>query len=389
MKKTNLTFGLIVASVKFDADFNVNVKIGRGGGVHKEQNCPNYRYDNFLRISPKPFLGLFGFTLVELLVVIAIIGVLIAILLPAVQAARESARRMQCSNNLRQIGIALHNYHDTYLQFPTGVVGSEILGSRPRLTWTFAIYPFIEQTALHEEYYRSNLAHVYDDDATWERPGAAPLKGYQCPSDPLPPKTIVTSRKQARGNYTGFCAAGAHWNMYEYVRNSVWKPRHRMHFFCLEIPVDFSMITDGTSNTLAVSEGIKGTGQNNDYRGCILWDNMPGALVMSYYTPNTMQPDRIIASLYNASFNIPKGPISTATPNWPNDQVAYARSYHTGGVNVCMGDASCRFANDNVSPNIWRALGTIANAGSREYDPDISTVPEHTTVPNEPSAVSW
>jgi prepilin-type processing-associated H-X9-DG protein len=324
------------------------------------------------------------------LVVIAIIGVLIALLLPAVQAAREAARRMQCSNNLKQIGLGLHNYHDTYLQFPTGVVGSEAMygTGRSRLTWTFAIYPFIEQNALHASFYSNSILNVYDDNATWERPGAAPLKGYQCPSDPLQPKTIVTGRYQARGNYTGFCAAGATWNMYEYVRKSQWAPRHRMHFFCLEIPVDFSMITDGTSNTLAVSEGIKGTGQNNDYRGCILWDNSPGALVMSYYTPNTTQPDCIMASLYNSSFNIPKGPISTATPSWPFDQKAYARSYHSGGVNVCMGDGSCRFAMDSVSPNIWRGLGTIANGGSREYDPDISTVPEHTTVPLEPAAVS-
>jgi prepilin-type processing-associated H-X9-DG protein len=108
---------------------------------------------------------------------------------------------------------------------------------------------------------------------------------------------------------------------------------------------------------------------------------------MSYYTPNTQQPDYILASLYDASFNIPKGPIG-AVANWPYDQRAFARSYHSGGVNVCLGDGACRFASDSISLDIWRALGTISNAGNREYDPDISTVPEHTTVPIEPSSVS-
>jgi hypothetical protein len=314
---------------------------------------------------------------------------LIAILLPAVQAAREAARRTQCTNNLKQIGIGLHNHHDTHTTFPTGVVGSETMGSGRRLTWTFAIYPFIEQTALYETFYSSGCYHVYDDNATWERPGAASLNGYQCPSDPLGTKTMANGSRNARGNYTGFCAPIAYWNMYEYVQKSQWAPRHRMHFFCIEIPTDFSMIQDGSSNTLAVGEMIKGTGQNNDYRGCVLWDNAPGAMVMSYYTPNTQQPDCILASLYDASFNIPKGPISTVAPTWPHDQRAFARSYHAGGVNVCLGDAACRFVSDSISLSIWRGLGTISNAGNREYDPDISTVPEHPTVPTEPSSVSW
>jgi prepilin-type processing-associated H-X9-DG protein len=324
--------------------------------------------------------------------VIAIIGVLIALLLPAVQAAREAARRMQCSNNLKQIGLGLHNYHDALQTFPVGVVGSEGLRRTPRTTWSFLIYPYIEQTALYQLYDVSATPNgVCYDTATWERPGAAPVSSYQCPSDPLDPKTIVISgnANNSRGNYPGFFAAYAYWNMMEYINKSQWAPRHRKHFFCITESTKMASLTDGTSNTMAVGEGIKGTGLPGDYRGCILWDNAPGAIVMSYYPPNSTQPDTIISSWYNASMNLPKAPVTTATPNWPNDQRAFARSYHAGGANVLFGDGSVHFCSETISPSIYRAAGTIGNAGSREYDPNISTVPEHDTVPMEPSSVTF
>src|SRR5206468_9075071 len=93
-----------------------------------------------------------GFTLVELLVVIAIIGVLVALLLPAVQMAREAARRMQCSNNLKQIGIALHNHHDVKLTFPPGALNTGHNGTPVYTTWTVEILPFMEQQALYQQY---------------------------------------------------------------------------------------------------------------------------------------------------------------------------------------------------------------------------------------------
>jgi prepilin-type N-terminal cleavage/methylation domain-containing protein len=123
-----------------------------------------------------------GFTLVELLVVIAIIGILVSLLLPAVQAAREAARRMQCSNNLKQIGLALHIYHDTHNRFPFAVVGSDIITTVPgwqRLTWSFVVYPYLEQQALYEA--RDPNFRLFQGpnvSVDWTAPGSAPISAY-------------------------------------------------------------------------------------------------------------------------------------------------------------------------------------------------------------------
>ena len=331
-----------------------------------------------------------GFTLVELLVVIAIIGVLIALLLPAVQAAREAGRRMSCANNLRQVGIALHNYHDNCRSFPMGVIESDATTSPSgmRKTWTFVIYPFMEQEALYLSFEPATAtSRVYDDRADWTRPGAAPITTYQCPSDPLDAKTpYLPGYFQARGNYAGFVAPHAYWNIQEFFRKSQWAPRHRKHFFSYIAGTTFADITDGTSNTMAVSETIKGSGLENDYRGCILWDNAPGSALMSYEAPNSRSPDLMWNTLYRQEMNIPKGPIDATGANALGEQRAFARSYHPSGVNVCLADASVKFINNSVNLQIWRGAATIDNAGCPEYDPDISTVAEHPT-PAEPTAI--
>jgi prepilin-type N-terminal cleavage/methylation domain-containing protein len=133
-----------------------------------------------------------GFTLIELLVVIAIIAILISLLLPAVQQAREAARRTQCRNNLKQMGIALHNYHDVYLMFPQSycldvVVGAGILGSTTMTTWATAILPYIDQSNVYDAIVASGGLQVTGDDVGTE-PGMAAARtvipGFMCPSAP-------------------------------------------------------------------------------------------------------------------------------------------------------------------------------------------------------------
>ena len=126
-----------------------------------------------------------GFTLIELLVVIAIIAVLIALLLPAVQQAREAARRSQCTNNLKQIGLALHNYHDVYNTFPAGYIDQGVAANRGHYSWTSAILPYIDQAPL------SNLMRVGDVPLSTNLTNnltamQTPLSGFACPSNPAP-----------------------------------------------------------------------------------------------------------------------------------------------------------------------------------------------------------
>src|SRR5213080_4712926 len=123
-----------------------------------------------------------GFTLVELLVVIAIIGVLVALLLPAVQQAREAARRMTCTNNLKQIGIALHNHHDVKLNFPPGALNTGHNGTPVYTTWTVEILPFMEQQALFQQY-RQDLFN--SDPINRINVGQQRMVPYECPSDPV------------------------------------------------------------------------------------------------------------------------------------------------------------------------------------------------------------
>lgn len=198
-----------------------------------------------------------GFTLVELLVVIAIIGILIALLLPAVQAAREAARRMNCSNNLKQIGIALHNYHDSMQQFPTGFLVDMNAPNDPQWGWAAMILPYMEQGAVHETIgvkKRTLTAAITlaGTDTTVNEALRSVLSAYRCPSDPCDDyvdgvnsgvERVWTNYDPPASNYMG------NLGLYNAPGNV---PNNGVLFG--NSYIGFRDILDGTSNVFAVGE---------------------------------------------------------------------------------------------------------------------------------------
>ena len=198
-----------------------------------------------------------GFTLVELLVVIAIIGVLVALLLPAVQAAREAARRMQCSNRLKQLALSHHNYHDTFKTLPPAYISRDQTynhqSNTPYWGWASFVLPFMEQGSLHEQLDVGNIA-LRDalTDATRRTQMRTPLSGFRCPSDTGPPinpnwRSRMDGVNTSMSNYMGNNGSG-----FWYNDNS--NTRIQAGIFSENFSCRFRDILDGTSNVVLIGE---------------------------------------------------------------------------------------------------------------------------------------
>ena len=308
-----------------------------------------------------------GFTLVELLVVIAIIGVLIALLLPAVQAAREAARRTTCANHLKQFGLGIHNYHDAFDVIPPASTGS--WGSAPRIGWQVRILPFTEQSALYE---KVNLKA----DTAWSeiipkpKNALAPARSHQvpyamCPDDNT--RSIVNDWAQTsyvgnvgsqyRSSTTPACniwtTADVHFESEHgsVVGGDTTNPDLVSGVFgrLLFGPLNFASVRDGTSNTFFAGERL-GKCFENDVGWWSFWETaaVTTSTPLNTYTTCVSSREEAIKRHYIHE--------DCFARNEYNLSWGY-RAYHPSGANFLMGDGSVRFVNPDINYAIYQALG--------------------------------
>jgi prepilin-type N-terminal cleavage/methylation domain-containing protein/prepilin-type processing-associated H-X9-DG protein len=315
-------------------------------------------------------IGRRGFTLIELLVVIAIIAILIALLLPAVQQAREAARRATCKNQLKQLGLALHNYHDTARQFPPAAVwhgpdGSG--GAAPEdgrsefwgATWVVMLLPYFDQAPLYNQYDSRLVARTGDGTTANNMVTRQQLTLLNCPSHPA----VLTMLTQdfngfAKGTYAANAGAGR-----MLLRSDFNNPARRGAFSAVgQYGASMRDFTDGTSNSVLLAEIVKQSHSGDD-RGA--WGWCTGPLMSGRgNNGNPMMPNsrqQIDSSPYSSNDTTNTVFNWRSNPDSGNNSGVAARSFHTGGAHICLADGSVRFVSENIDQTTWLNLLAIAD----------------------------
>ncbi|MGL4593930.1 MAG: DUF1559 domain-containing protein [Thermoguttaceae bacterium] len=338
------------------------------------------------------------------MVVIAIIGVLIALLLPAVQAAREAARRMQCTNQLKQLGISLHNHHDTHGYFPNSMVQQsmglkpdEATNERMWLSYLIPLLPFIEQGATYSTiteklFTASPISPIANDTNPPTNPFCRQMNTLLCPSDPNRAKV---GNEPARQSYRGCIGDFSSENQAGTANSNVGDHPRGMFRSGRVTTLSFAGIPDGSSNTIAIGES--GIGANIIFGST----SAPGLLresvaVLSVSSAGTTKPSTCAVFKTSGNMVSSAAQVSAAGQEfrWPGRAIGFGRqivvyfhtilppnsptcgpngmpdttpsivsagSYHSGGANVCMGDGSVRFISETI------------DAGDPTVDPNTAT----------------
>jgi prepilin-type N-terminal cleavage/methylation domain-containing protein/prepilin-type processing-associated H-X9-DG protein len=324
-----------------------------------------------------------AFTLVELLVVIAIIGILVALLLPAVQSARAAARRATCVHHMRQLALALISHHESRGHFPHGTYSyidhpfttpPPYNGKQNRRCWMHDTMPYFEEEALYDRFNEfmnaGGVAYDFPECCT-------PIPLLMCPTDPVGPKvqTYSHSTRGVVGGPTAFdgiaASQGFSGNYITCSGDAVYNPGPPAArppgyknsddlsgiFFALS-KIKTKDITDGTSHTAMVSELILvSDGTDDDLRGRYYNPGGGNVNFTTLYPPNTTLADKINWLSANAP---PEAPAFPCTRCFGQDMYLSARSLHPGGVNLATADGSVRFVPNEIDPIVYRGLGSRA-----------------------------
>jgi prepilin-type N-terminal cleavage/methylation domain-containing protein/prepilin-type processing-associated H-X9-DG protein len=334
-----------------------------------------------------------GFTLVELLAVIAIIGTLVGLLLPAVQAARENARRSTCGNRLKELGLAMHNRHDARGAFPPGsgkmcpnkspsrfAAGTSCSSSSSsRNEWQYFLHhllPFLEESryfdTLRTGWDTRQNPWVDNSTTAWPTSLRVAIPQFLCPSDGRVggTKAILTSPQLPMSNYLGLFSGLNDGGGFSDTRGS-------RAVFNYHNTGDRSTrlrdITDGSSKTMMIVEYLTAPGGDKSWRGYFYTNRASAKAVYVTNTPNNSTPDNIFeyAAGGCTATNGANLPAQNLPCTWSTDtdiNFATSRSYHSGGVQVVMADGAVRFMGDGINLQTWRNLGWIDDGNPVQID---------------------